>query len=275
MESEGITDTRALNDALWLVSTDGSLRGAHPLECISSALSNDRLEEAVYQYCENAARYTEPHTWRCSTHVHMNMLDCTGKEVASTMLTSYAADNYFYAAGDDARRGNYNCRPVSLLIPMAEYLGTAARYFHKNQYVKALAMMSPARDRINLGTQPDQRYVGMNWCALPKFGTVELRHFPGSRDAEEIFRWIHMTSRLRLYRKLSTVAQVEAKIQEGPIQFGRTVFGELWDRVEYPGHEDDWHEVIEGLEHFMARFRHNADSSTSLHGVLRKKMVVM
>jgi hypothetical protein len=206
----------------------------------------------------------------------MNMLDVSGKQVASTMLTSFAADNYFYAAGDDARRGNYNCRPVSLLIPMAEYLGTAARYFAKNQYAKALSTMSPRRERGSLsGGEREQRYVGMNWCALPKFGTVEIRHFPGSRDAEELFRWIRMASRLRHYGCNKTVTEVEALIQEGPVQFGRTVFGDLWDRVSYPGHEDDWHEVIEGLEHFMSRFRHNAESKTCLHGILRQKMVVM
>ena len=241
---------------------------------MSSALSDDRLEEAVYQYCDNAVGFNDPHTWRCSTHVHMNMLDTSGKQTAATMLTSYAADNYFYAAGDDARRGNYNCRPVSLLIPMAEYLGRAARYFHKNQYAKALQTMSPRRDRVG-GGEREQRYCGMNWCAIPKFGTVELRHFPGSRDAEEIFRWIRMAARLRLHGCSSTVPEVEALIQEGPIEFGRTVFGDLWDRLTYPGHEDDWHEVLDGLEHFMARFRHNAESKTSLHGILRKKMVVV
>lgn len=270
MESEGINNLGSLNRNLWTTTTDGSLRGDHPFEAVSRALSNERLMEAIYQYCDIAQRCTDPFSWRCSTHVHMNMLDCTGKQVAATMLTSYAADNYFYAAGDDARRGNYNCRPVSLLIPMAEYLGTAARNLSKGQYPKALAGMSPGR-----AGHSDQRYVGMNWYALPKFGTVELRHFPGSRNPEEILRWIRMAARLKKYGLTAKMTEVEKLIQSGPIAFGREVFGDMWDRVEYPGHEDDWHEVIDGLEHFMSLYKYNTDSRTTLHGVLRKGMVVM
>lgn len=240
---------------------------------MSAALKDEHLEEAIYQYCANARQYDEPFSWRCGTHIHMNVLDMEGKDVAATVLTSYAADNYFYAAGDEARRSNYNCRPASLLVPMAEYLGTAARHLHKCHFGKALTHMRGSTNPHRRG-DVEQRYVGMNWYALPKLGTVELRHFPGSRDETTIFRWIHMAACLRQFGINNSVTQVRDAIDSGAEAFGRAVFGDLWERIRYPGHEDDWEEVLDGVEHFLARYSNTADSSTTLHGVLRKHMVV-
>jgi len=276
IESEGITSLNGLHRGLWNVTTDGSLRGDHKYEAVSVPVSNDRLEEAIYQYCEIAREYAEPFSWRCGTHVHMNMLDCSGSNIASTMLTSYAADNYFYAAGDEARRANYNCRPVSLLVPMAEYLGTAARHMYKGHFQKGITAMransSPSPSGRN--SNGEQRYVGMNWYALPKLGTVELRHFPGSRDETTIFRWIHMAVCLRQFGRNNNIAQVRDAINSGADVFGQAVFGDLWPRVQYPGHDTDWEEVLEGVEHFMSRYSNVADSSSTLHGVLRQHMVI-
>lgn len=272
IESEGIRETRGLNHNLWQTKSDGSLRGDFRLECVTYPLSGDRLREAVWQYCHMASFAEQPFSWRCASHVHMNCLDLFPKEVSALILLTFAADNYFYAAGDDARRCNYNCRPASLLLPMAEFLGTLARHANRGATSRMWQLLSPT-GRSHGSTEP--RYVGMNWWSLRKFGTVEFRHFPGTRDAEQLFRWIRMCGNLQLaacqYGKVSAVLKL---IEQGPTVFGEAVFGADWSRMLYDGHEQDWQEALEGVDCFMTYYRNDMDSDTGLHGILKKEMVV-
>ena len=270
IESEGIRGTAGLHPTLWSQKSDGSLRGNHRLECVTPPLSGPRLQEAIEQYGFMASRALEPFSWRCSTHIHMNCLNLTPRQVGALILLTYVADNYFYAAGDEARRCNYNCRPASLLIPMAEFLGELARNCHRGALQKAWQILTPPR-----GSAGEPRYVGMNWWALRKFGTIEFRHFPATRDTEQLFRWVRMCG--RLYKAATvhnTVMKVLTLSQQGPQIFGETVFGSDWNRMQYDNHEQDWQFAHEGIDCFLTHFRSDVNSTEGLHGVLKQNLVV-
>ena len=270
IESEGIQRTGGLAPRLWQTKSDGSLRGDYRLECVTYPLSGERLREAIRQYCANAQEASEPFSWRCSSHIHMNCLNLTAKQVAALMLLTYATDNYFYAAGDDARRCNYNCRPASLLLPMAEFLGELARCFHRGALQKAFRLLG---GRANGRGEP--RYVGMNWWSLRKFGTVEFRHFPGTRDEEQLSRWIRMCGKLYAAAiKYGNIPRVATLLADGPDRFGEEVFGSDWSRMTYDTHLQDWQEAEEGIDCFMTYFRNDVEAEGGLHGVLKKERVV-
>lgn len=271
IESEGVPNFSPLRNTYWRTTRDGSLRGLNPVECVSYPMQRHVLEDALYDYEGYLRALAIPpavaYSWRCGTHIHMNLLDLEHRALAALILTSFAADNYFYAAGDEARRNNYNCRPSSLLIPTAEFLGTLARYATKAHFGKMLRHLSGSET-------PDHRYVGMNWHSLKKFGTVELRHFPGTFRSSDILRWVDMAQAMYTFAAQRTVQEVRDLIYEGASEFGRQVFGDLWDRVAYPGHTNDWVEVLDGVDHFMACYSNRAESSKTLHGILHKNMVL-
>jgi hypothetical protein len=253
---------------LWLTKRDDSLRGNNKLECVTYPLSGDSLLLALHYYTENARNYDDPFSWRCSTHFHFNLMDLEPRQVAALQLVGFAADNYLYAAGSEARRENYNCRPLSLLWPTAELLGTTARHFQRGHARKAVELLGTIR-----GEAPN-RYVGMNWHSLPTFGTLELRHFPASRDLAQLVRWVNIGQRLIETAKTKSLDEVHTLIQQGPDRFGQTVFQDYWSRLEYDGHADDWNESLEGVEYFMTCVRHSTDAPSSLDGVLRRNMVI-
>lgn len=268
IESEGITGWAGLNRDLWETKRDDSLRGEYKLECVTVPLSGDALLYAIHNYTQIAALASDPFSWRCSTHIHLNCLELTAAEVSSLMLLSFASDNYFYATGAEARRENYNCRPLSLLWPAAELCGTAARRLSRGKVRSAVELFRATP------SQPSNRYVGMNWYSLSTFGTLELRHFPGSRDVAQIVRWINLATRLIRCAKEQSISQVHGLVQQGPDHFGEAVFQDYWPRLRYEGYVADWTECLEGIEHFMTYYRHDPESSRTLDGILRKHKVI-
>lgn len=268
IESEGISRWDKLPRLLWATKRDASLRGDNQLECVTYPLAGSALLYALHTYCENATQFNEPFSWRCSTHIHLNLLDMEPPEVASLLLLTFAADNYFYAAGSEARRENYNCRPLSLLWPVAELCGNTARHFQRGNAKKGVETLQPPPGQIA------NRYVGMNWHSLPEHGTLEIRHFPGSRDLHQLVRWTNLGAKLLSAAQSKTISQIHALVQQGPERFGSTVFGDLWAGLKYAGHENDWHECLEGIEYFMTCFRHSTESPQSLDGVLRRRQVI-
>lgn len=270
IESEGIRSA-PLQRKLWEIKRDDSLRGDYRMECVTKPLSGDALRYALWSYCQNAAIAREPFSWRCSTHFHINLLDLEPAQVASLALLSYAADNYFYAAGAEARRENYNCRPLSLLLPMAEVLGTLARRMsrgHANQGCQDLTRTRSDRNAYIA------RYSGMNWFSLPTFGTLEVRHFPGSRDFDQLMQWANIVIGLKQVAKSMSVDEVRKLIDQGATKFGAKVFGAEWKNLRYPQHEEDWEEFLEGAEYFFACYETNPESRQSLDGILRNHSVI-
>lgn len=266
IESEGIRRFD-VDSNLWELKRDDSLRGEFRLEAVTRPLCGDALLYALYCYEHNARRFTDPFSWRCSTHLHFNLLELTPQEVASLALITFAADNYFYAAGAEARRENYNCRPLSLLIPTAETLGEFARRMSRGHATRAVDGLRDREGGIH-------RYAGMNWFAIRTFGTLEIRHFPGSADMRQIVRWINLGTRLIHAARTYSMDDVVRLIDDGENAFGRAIFGDEWRNLAYDNHEQDWTEVLEGAEHLLACYRTNTESATSLDGILRQNMVI-
>jgi hypothetical protein len=198
----------------------------------------------------------------------MNVLGMTAPEVASLMLTSFAADNYFYAVGAEHRRDNYNCRPVSLLYPTAERLGRAIRYLVDDDIVQGVKEFT-ANNRVE-----EDRYSGMNWWSLSKFGTVEIRHFPGASELPTLVHWINIAQSMYKYAERNTFEQIQNDIAEGPDHFGPKVFGPLWAGMLYQRHERDWREMLEGYSHLMSVYNATGDTSGTLDGILRQHRVI-
>jgi hypothetical protein len=252
----------------WDVKRDSSLRGEFQYEYVTKPMAGDDLLTALYMYtqmtaCQGTTR--QLYSWRCASHVHINLLNLDFAQLATLGLISFASDNYFYALGAEARRDNYNCRPVSLLVSSAETIGNIVK--HALQDAPWLRDM----DGYDVAAA-DERYCGMNWHAMHKFGTLEVRHFPGTNDLDLLVSWVEACADMYKAAVDYTFDQMHALINDGPSAFGPAVFGERWERMRYAESDRDWREMMRGFEHLMAVVETPAEGT--LDAELRKHMVI-
>jgi hypothetical protein len=231
-------------------------------------MSGRNLATALYMYniCTAVQGTTQQlYSWRCATHIHMNLLDLPIHQMATLGLISFVSDNYFYAMGAEARRDNYNCRPVSLLATSAETIGDICREARTDNGVGLMDVLIGRNRR-------DERYCGMNWHALPTFGTLEVRHFPGTNDMDLIVSWIEACAAMYQAAQNIEFDDFVAMVHNGPSTFGPAVFGDNWENMSYAESEQDWAHVRHGFEHLMAVAE--APEGGTLDAVLRQHKVI-
>jgi hypothetical protein len=263
IESEGIRDTLTPLSSFWHLKRDDSLRGDYRYEYVSQPSTPAQLAYGLYMYKINALQYRQPFSWRCATHIHMDLLELTLPEISALGLISFAADNYFYALGAEARRDNYNCRPLSMLLTTAEQLGTMCAHCEAEQPTSLKRLFTPARNG------DDARYAGMNWWALGRFGTLEVRHFPGTADLRLMLSWMGVCNDIYQAACAYTFEEVLELITAGPEVFGTTIFGDHWRRMAYRGHNEDWQDMLEGLTHLLSVKEQMEHPGATLDNVLR------
>lgn len=235
----------------WKTVGDGSLRGELATEAVSQILYGTDALAALDNYEVVSAAHKEHFTFRCSTHIHLNMLDLPIQKFPVLALVTLGADNFLYAAGNRARHSNYNCRPLSLLAASVEAL--AISMYH-------LAQGAPL---IALHHLPEHlRYQGTNWTALGKHGTLEFRHFPGERSAARIVQWLNLVFGMYTYAERHTYDDVIELLTLGPEAFCADVFqGEMYDLL-YEGCEADWTETEDMVEDFQSYFTEASKTQT-------------
>lgn len=251
----------------WRFVADGSLRGELAQEAVSSPLRGASLVRAIRMLCKSINKATnDAFTFRCSTHVHVNLLDLPQEKLASMFLVGLCADNFMYEAGGGARRGNYNCRPASLLMDEVEQLALLSHQVAN----------SDRDDMPPRGVLHDNRhkYLGTNFSALRKFGTVEFRHFPGSQDPKQIIKWCELIGGLYHYAKRTEVNDVYLLAQQGAAAFGKKVFGAAYDTLHYREQDEDWFETLDTASHFINTYQLQGTGRQTFHGLLEAEYVI-
>lgn len=228
----------------WVPLEDGSLRGGYATEfALRKPLRGARLVDAVKCWCSHYKQRTDRSmfTYRCSTQIHLNLLDTELEEIRSMVAITMAADNYMHGVVDGVRRRNYNCRPLSLVEEGTSCLG---------ELDAALAAGSgPAVLEALPGA--DSKYSGVNWATLGNHGTVEFRYFPGSANLMEILRWINLVFIIREAAARLTLDEVIDLVHQGPMVFGDAVFQEWWPNLLYESHQNDWAQVLDQFNHYI------------------------
>jgi len=270
IETEGWKSSPAQTAGLapwWEFKADGSLRGDDAVESVTTPLQGRRLVAGVTKFCKTLRGCKKPFSYRCSTHLHMNVLDLPVDKLEVLILLTLCADNFFFAAGEAERASNYNCRPISLMGEEIEELARAS--------VDISHHMRSGQYDVILGDR--NRYVGVNWAALWKFGTVEFRHFPGNADADKIIWWINLCQQLYIFSEQHTLKEVIDLVAAGIEAFGTAVFSKEFKKLRYDADVMDWGEVV-GLmllfkqTHKTLRLRHEAKTIT-FDAALRQKYV--
>lgn len=112
--------------------------------------------ERITHLLANVIEYQD--TFRCSTHMHVNMLDFTVPQVAKFLMVYAACEPYLFAHCGQYRRSSNFCVPVGDSLP-----------FHKNLIANLYEDCVATRS----GTRVTNKYTAMN--LQPLFGSDRVR----------------------------------------------------------------------------------------------------
>lgn len=163
-ELEGINRTdleraRAHLAPLWTSHNDGSLRNGGVEFVTNGGLGGQQLYaafERITHLLANVIEYQD--TFRCSTHMHVNMLDFTLFQVAKFLMVYAACEPYLFAHCGQYRRSSNFCVPVGDSLP-----------FHKNLIANLYEDACATRS----GSRHSNKYTAMN--LQPLFGSDRVR----------------------------------------------------------------------------------------------------
>jgi hypothetical protein len=229
----------------WNVHDDGSLRGDFPQEAVMLPCNGNTLMDRLHYYEHLMDEEGEPEAdygWRCSTHVHLNLLYETPQTVQRLIPITLQADNFLFSTAE-SRRGNHNCYPVSLL---RETLLGLANYHRDLGRLDTTKLVDTRFDVI-----PEwQRYVGTNWVSLRKHGTLEFRHFPATNKTGTILGWVELCEGLLLAARENSTEQLCQLFEQDVEAWGQLVFPTAWESLKYSGWKRDYLRALDMVRTF-------------------------
>lgn len=171
LELEGFTSSNQIsaqeflgND--WSVTGDGSLRNGGVEFVTNGGKGGADLHACFERMHEMLQRMNYDASFRCSTHMHINMLDFNFNQIARFMLAYTCAEPVLFTFCGNYRRSSNFCVPVCESLP-----------FHKRLIARMYDDAVAARSG-----QSCNKYTAMNFLPLfsgshdrPALGTVEFR----------------------------------------------------------------------------------------------------
>jgi Putative amidoligase enzyme. len=172
LELEGFT-ARSIEEAqrhlhpLWTTTSDGSLRNGGVELITNGGLGGEQLHAAFERVHALLERINYDASWRCSTHMHINMRDFTVNQVVRFMLVYAACEPVLFAHCGKFRYSSNFCVPIADSLP-----------FHK----KLISRLYDNVVKTRNAAQATVKYTAMNFQPLfgdgrnrPALGTVEFR----------------------------------------------------------------------------------------------------
>lgn len=172
LELEGFTarsteEARSHLHPLWSTTQDGSLRNGGVELITNGGLGGEQLYAAFERVHALLERINYDASWRCSTHMHINMRDFTVNQVVRFMLVYAACEPVLFAHCGKFRFSSNFCVPIAESLP-----------FHK----KLISRLYDNVVKSRAAAQHTVKYTAMNFQPLfgdgrsrPALGTVEFR----------------------------------------------------------------------------------------------------
>jgi len=174
-------------DPYWTVHADGSLRGEDNAEYVlTRPIDRKAVPEALKILFETLARNgskvrkDSPNT---SVHVHLNVQQFTIKQVINFICLWYIFEHQLVSFCGEEREGNLFCLRGSDAEVAMQRLQSCLR---NGKFT-------------NLNDQDGLRYTALNYTALGKFGSLEVRSLAGIYDEGMINIWVNLLLALKDY----------------------------------------------------------------------------
>lgn len=169
--------------------TDGSLRN-HGIEAISLPTKSKFVQALLEGFYKDNVVTKDNYSERCSTHVHVNVLNFNLDQLASVAMLYQVFERLIFNFIGDDRDKNIFCVP----------------WYQANINTNLVDVIRTGKWR-NL--QRWSKYTAMNLLAVTNRGTVEYRHLGGTCDVERIMAWVNILGCLHDYASKNSVEDIE------------------------------------------------------------------
>lgn len=160
---------------------DGSLRN-NGIEGISMPVPAKFMRNMLNGFFEMHGITEDFYSDRCSTHVHMNVQECTVQEVKVICLLYQIFERLLFKYVGHERDENIFCVPWHQSGLTATFVDKLQRNFD-----------AVARNWV--------KYSALNLLPMRDKGTIEFRHLHGTCDVNVIMQWVRYITHLYAYAK--------------------------------------------------------------------------
>ena len=254
-EGKGIKE---VNSKYWKTVPDGSLRGEYLESCAEYVSKLRILPDGRFQALIRTKHRVHPSlrslftfhlgkaifdkSPRTSTHVHVNVLDLTRKELFNYVYLLTLLEDILLKLSGKSRLGNRFC------LSSKEACG----YF---QGVACLFKETNTRFRLSA---EEFKYSAINLATVAKYGTVEIRSMEGTDDAVRLTRWINLLLSIKDLAKQYTNAyhimedlerfkesKIQSLIKEFPELLGTDIENNILYSLSYCCEFPEYYEEIQ------------------------------
>lgn len=157
LEMEGVSHIEA---GLWNCTEDGSLRDGCELVC-AQPYNGQQLFRAIHNLSEAVKDSGAEGTWRCSTHVHVDVRDCNANIVKKIILGwAFYEKLMFKCSGFHRYRSNF-CPAFAVVQAQVMNASSAFNY--------------DGPEFFNRIVNTWDKYTSLNLLPLSQYGSVEFR----------------------------------------------------------------------------------------------------
>jgi len=214
----------------WQYHEDHSLRGEDNAEYVlrlpeSFATAEDAVRRLFCVLDDNCVVIDD--SPRTSVHVHLNFQKNCVNRIAAFSALFFTVEEILSEWCGDHRAGNLFC----LRAKDAPAIPALAKEIVSNN--------------LGVSISSDYHYAGLNFESLQKFGSLEVRHMRGPKDAQEVIDWLKIVQRIY---DMSDVFKSDPReicykySYEGPSRFFKDVFGPDLYPVVLAGLSEEWNE---------------------------------
>lgn len=177
-------------------TTDGSVRGDNPIECVSPVMRGTKGKSTLKCALDTLNRAGAKVNRSCGLHVHIGAQNLTQKQCANVF------NNYFY------------------LESLIDSFMAPSRRRDSNVYCRSLAdhsgltrceSMDDVRTVLN-----NDRYHKVNPMAYGRHRTIEFRQHQGSTDYKKIINWVMFCGKLVEWSKKNRLTATVTSVDEIP-----------------------------------------------------------
>lgn len=200
----------------WQAKSEGSLQGG--IEYISKPIKADSVKGLVDGLAKNIKSEggTIKESYRCSTHIHVNVLPETLENVLGFMVVFTMFEPLLLALCGPQRDGNLFCMSS----------------FDTGDTISSFEALCETFDRIKERGWSFERgkYSSFNTGRLADLGTLEARCFPLSVKGDTVSGWVDWLLAMRdLSRAQSdkTYRELWKNVRQNPVWYATKVFGPI------------------------------------------------
>jgi hypothetical protein len=184
---------------------------------LKKPLKGKALEEAVNNLCDKLD--VEKFTQRCSTHIHLDVRDMNLTQIMNLVTVYVCFERIILSLVQEERVGNLFCLPVYDSLAVEDILIEVAK---------------GTKDIYKLPLE-GWKYCSINLASIGRLGSLEFRSLHGTKDPDEILRWIGVHQKLYAYAMTEGLTPDQIIMNtsvKGGATFFKEVMGEMSEHFE-------------------------------------------